>query len=79
MQNAVLKMELLLRMVAACDVRVFIHFFTTQNKSPVEIRKEVCSHHCRIVCIDKHLPYTKTLPYEFQRLIYFGVVKNQRC
>ncbi len=26
-------------------------FFTAQNKLAVEIRREMCSHHCYIICI----------------------------
>ncbi len=34
-------------------------FFTSQNKSAVEIHGEVCLHHQYIICIDIQLLYTE--------------------
>ncbi len=39
--------------------QTYSFFFTTENKSAVEIHREVCSRHCRIICIDIQLLYTK--------------------
>ncbi len=39
-QNAVLKMELLLHVVVPCEVCSVIHFPSAQNKSAVEIQQE---------------------------------------
>ncbi len=46
-------------------------FFTAQNKSVVEIYREVCLRHRRIIYIDIQLPYTEHTRYEFQPLICF--------
>ncbi len=52
-------MKLPLCVVTPCKVRVGIRFFTTQNKSAIEIHREMCSCHCRNSCIDIQLLYAE--------------------
>ncbi len=79
-QNTVLKMELPLCVVAPCNVRVGIRFFTIQNKSAVEIHREVCVCHHRISCIDIQLLYTKhTSLLNFNGWFVLGVRKMNNC
>ncbi len=52
-------MEQQLRIVAPGKVQVGIHFFTAQNKSAIEIHRELCSSHHRISWIDIKLLYAE--------------------
>ncbi len=70
-----------LRVVAPCEVRVGILFFTTQNKSAVGIHREVCSCHRRISCIDIQSLYaelTSILTY-FNSWFVLGGRKMNNC
>ncbi len=69
-------MELPLHVVAHCEARGVIYFFTIENKSAVEIHREVCSHHCRIICIDIQLPYTKHISLWISTTDLFCMLKK---
>ncbi len=50
-QNAVLKMELLLHVVTPCEVCTVIHSSPTQNKSAIELSIEKCVRRTVTVCL----------------------------
>ncbi len=55
-------------------------FFTSQNKSTVEIHRDVCSCHCRIICRDIQLLYTKhTSLLNFNSWFLLGGRKMNNC
>ncbi len=69
-------MEQSLRVVVPCKVCKVICFITSQNKSAVEIHRELCLCHHLIICIDIQLPYTEHISLWISIADLFWCVKK---